>query len=79
MNERIKALINQSYVEVPHERDWDATSSVFDKEKFADLIVNEFDVILANEFLDCVGTNDKKAAARIERLRTRVKNILKSS
>lgn len=42
MNERIKKLISDSYVEVPHERDWDATSSTFDKEKFAKLIVEEF-------------------------------------
>ena len=37
MNGRILELIEQAYVEVPHERDWDATSKVFDKEKFAKL------------------------------------------
>jgi len=49
MNERIKELIEQAYVEVPHERDWDATSSVFDKEKFAELIMREtFNWIIDN-------------------------------
>lgn len=46
--------------------------------KLVDLIVNEFDIILANEFLDCVGSKDKKSEKRIERLRARVKNIFKS-
>jgi hypothetical protein len=41
MNETIKKLIKQSYDEVPHERDWDATVSVFNKEKFAALIIQE--------------------------------------
>ena len=41
MNERIKELIEKSYDIVPHERDWDATSSVFNKEKFAELILKE--------------------------------------
>ena len=41
MNERIKELIEQSYDEIPHERDWDATSSVFNKAKFAELIVRD--------------------------------------
>jgi hypothetical protein len=41
MNERIKELIEKSYDIVPHERDWDATSRVFNKEKFAELIVKE--------------------------------------
>ena len=41
MNNRIQELIKQSYDEVPHERDWDATSSVFNKEKFAELIIQE--------------------------------------
>lgn len=41
INNRINELIKQSYVEVPHERDWNATSSVFNKEKFAELIIQE--------------------------------------
>lgn len=41
MNERIKELIEKSYDIVPHERDWDTNSSVFNKEKFAELIVKE--------------------------------------
>lgn len=49
MNERIKELAEQSYVEVPHERDWDATSKIFDKEKFAELIVKECLALLNGE------------------------------
>lgn len=41
MNEKIKKLIEQSYDQVPHERDWDAMSSVFNKEKFANLLLKE--------------------------------------
>lgn len=41
MNERIKQLIDQSYDEVPHERDWDAVTRIFNQEKFAELIVRE--------------------------------------
>lgn len=37
----IEQLAEQSYVEVPHERDWDATVKIFDKEKFARLIIQE--------------------------------------
>ena len=41
MNKRIKKLISESYVEIPHEREWDATESVFSEQKFAELIVLE--------------------------------------
>lgn len=41
LNKRIAELIGESYIEVPHERDWDATSTVFDKQKFAELIIKE--------------------------------------
>ena len=41
MKKRIKELAEQSYDEIPHERDWDATSSVFNKEMFAEMIVKE--------------------------------------
>lgn len=41
MNKRINELIEQSYDEVPHERDWDATTKVFNKRKFAELIIRE--------------------------------------
>lgn len=41
MNARIQELIEQSYDEVPHERDWDAVTMVFNKEKFTELIVRE--------------------------------------
>ena len=46
--------------------------------KLVDLIVNEFDIILANEFLDCVGSKDKKSEKRIERLRARIKTLFES-
>ena len=45
--------------------------------KLVDLIVNEFDIILANEFLDCIGNKDKKSEKRIERLRDRIKTHFK--
>ncbi len=41
MNERIQALIEEAWITIPHERDWDATSTFFDKVKFAELIVRE--------------------------------------
>ena len=48
MNQRIRELAEQSYDEVPHERDWDATSRVFNKEKFAELIIQEcIDIVSA--------------------------------
>ena len=54
MNDRIQELIKQSYDEVPHERDWDATSSVFNKEKFAELIIQE-----------CVNTIQNRAPGQL--------------
>ena len=54
MNDRIKELIKQSYDEVPHERDWDATSSMFNKEKFAELIIQE-----------CVNTIQSRAPGQL--------------
>jgi len=54
MNNRIQELIKQSYDEVPHERDWDATSSVFNKEKFAGLIIQE-----------CVNTIQSRAPGQL--------------
>lgn len=53
MNKRIKELIDKAYIEVPHERDWDAMSSVFDKEKFAELIVNECRDLVISNFHEC--------------------------
>lgn len=41
MNERIRDLIERAYDIVPHERDWDTTTSVFNKEKFAFLIIQD--------------------------------------
>ena len=55
MNKRIQELINQSYDTVPHERDWDATSQIFNKEKFSKLLIKECllqvaDVRIENDF-----------------------------
>jgi len=50
MNERIKELAEQSYDEVPHERDWDATTRVFNKEKFAELIIKECNTVAKTIF-----------------------------
>lgn len=41
----ITDLVKQATVEVPHERQWDAMSSVFDKHKFAELIVKECGIL----------------------------------
>ena len=41
MNQVINRLIEQAYDEVPHERDWDAVSRVFNKEKFAKLLIKD--------------------------------------
>ena len=41
MNDRIDGLIEQSYIEVQHDRDWDATNMVFHKKKFAELLIKE--------------------------------------
>ena len=41
MHQRIRDLAEKSYDIVPHERDWDATSRVFNKEKFAELLIQD--------------------------------------
>lgn len=88
MNKRIKELAAQAYTNerVSHEPKWKPNrvsevlladlQEVF--EEFAKLIVKDFDIILANEFLDCVGTKDKKSEKRIERLRARIKTLFES-
>ena len=53
MNKQIEELIEQAYVEVLHERDWDATSQVFDKEKFAKLIILECRMTVGENFHEC--------------------------
>ena len=55
MNKRIKKLISESYVEIPHEREWDATESVFSEQKFAELIVRE-----------CISTLEEKIYRSID-------------
>ena len=51
MNKRIKKLISESYVEIPHEREWDATESVFSEQKFAELIVQECVICAEREWI----------------------------
>jgi hypothetical protein len=34
-------MIEEAWITIPHERDWDATSTFFDKVKFAELIIKE--------------------------------------
>ena len=46
---------------------------IFDKQKFAELIIKKVDDILVLEYLDCVGNKDKLAAERIQRLQEKVK------
>jgi hypothetical protein len=41
MNQKIEEFIKQATIEIPHEREWDTTTTYFDKLKFAELIVRE--------------------------------------
>ena len=41
MNQKIEELIKQATIEIPHEREWDTTTTYFDKLKFAELIVKK--------------------------------------
>jgi hypothetical protein len=68
MNERIKELINQSTV-------WQGMVDgyIFDKEKFAELMVQKFDDILLLQQLDCIGNYDKKSTELLEQIRTKTK------
>lgn len=58
MNERLATLIDLAYDEVCHERDWDAMSSVFNKEKFTRLLLDECFTVLTpyldDQFIDDV-------------------------
>jgi hypothetical protein len=83
MNERIKELLKQTGFTVA--RGWGLKDTVPEDvfianvcvsnevKKFTELMIEQFDLILANEYLDCVGENDKKSQFRIDRLRERVK------
>ena len=49
MNKQLIAdLIKQATVEVPHERQWDATTPKFDQDKFAELLIRKC-ALLAGE------------------------------
>ena len=41
MSKVIDELIRKATVEVPHERQWDATIQMFDKKLFAELLIKE--------------------------------------
>lgn len=42
MNKQLIAdLVKQATVEVPHEREWDSTTSVFDQNLFAELLIRK--------------------------------------
>jgi hypothetical protein len=49
MNDLIKELIEQSHDEIPG---WDATMTVFNKKKFAELIILECDKFVSTNFHD---------------------------
>jgi len=68
MNERIKELAEQCY-----EYKAEMLDIWFNKEKFAELIVQKFDDILVLEYLDCVGSQDSQSKQRIQLLREKVK------
>jgi predicted nucleotide-binding protein (sugar kinase/HSP70/actin superfamily) len=72
MNERIKQLAEQAttYIEPT------STSGegwIFDKEKFAELMLKKFDDILMLEQLDCIGNMDKKSVLLLDKIRERTK------
>ena len=71
MKERLREIAEQAG---RGQERWNTTAQ-FESflEKFAELMIEKFDLILANEYLDCVGENDKKSQSRIDRLRSRVK------
>ncbi len=73
MNDKIKELAEQAGVSFLMEDDHSMVMNAVDLEKFAELMVEKFDLILVNEYLDCVGENDKKSQFRIDRLRKRIK------
>ena len=82
MNERIREIAKQAYIadasKLPNWKFKPETEFLLKQlggfnEKFAELMVEQFDRILVNEYLDCVGENDTKSQFRIDRLRERVK------
>lgn len=80
MNERIKKLAVKAQIYFTYDRGPGTDNELqaaeitqSDFEKFAELMVEQFDLILVNEYLDCVGENDKKSQFRVDRLRKRVK------
>jgi hypothetical protein len=74
MNERIQELAEQAMEWIPDPRNpkW-AEIRVFNREKFAELIVKKFDDILLLQQLDCIGNHDKKSAELIEKIRDKTK------
>jgi hypothetical protein len=73
MNERLKELIEQATsIQGPTPYN-PLTFEVFDKEKFAELMVKAFDNILLLQQVDCIGNNDKKSIKLIEKIRDRTK------
>jgi hypothetical protein len=80
MNERIRKLAVKAQIYFSYDRGPGTDNELqaaeitqSDFEKFAELMVEQFDLILVNEYLDCVGENDKKSQFRVDRLRKRVK------
>ena len=82
MNDRIREIAKQAYIadasKLPNWKFKPETEFLLKQlggfnEKFAELMVEQFDRILVNEYLDCVGENDTKSQFRIDRLRERVK------
>ena len=68
MNERIKELAEQAYTEVMHERG--GTYMAFDKEKFAELIVQECAALAKSksERIQSMETDDRGDQAQIHSL-----------
>jgi cell division septum initiation protein DivIVA len=75
MNERVKELAEQAGV-FAGDFAGSGLYSIHNKdevEKFTELIIKKFDDVLLLEYLDCVGSQEKQSAQRIQRLREKVK------
>jgi hypothetical protein len=72
---RIKELLESTGLEVAVYDGDNYCGEGFDFNDFellTESVVKRIDLILANEYLDCVGENDKKSQFRIDRLRERI-------
>lgn len=60
MNNRIKELIKQAYVELPPEPDWDVPYRVLSEEKLVELVIKECMFAVENHGGICGATSSGK-------------------